>query len=56
MAKRGRPVLDDPRTKECKIRMNREENDRVNRVSKHMGMRKADAIRKLIEDYEKKNM
>lgn len=56
MAKRGRPVLDDPHTKECKIRMNCEENDRVNRVSKHMGMRKADAIRKLIENYEKENM
>ena len=56
MGKRGRPVLEGPSTKECKIRMNGEEDDRVNGVSKHMGMCKADAIRKLIEDYEKKNM
>lgn len=56
MAKRGRPVLEDPRVKECRIRMNTAEDDRLNRVSKHMGMRKADAMRKLLEDYEKENM
>ena len=56
MAKRGRPVLEDPRVKECRLRMNTVEDDRLNRVSKDMGMSKADTIRKLIEDYEKENI
>ena len=56
MAKRGRPVLEDPRVKECRLRMNTVEDDRLNRVSKDMGMSKADTIRKLIEGYEKENM
>ena len=56
MAKRGRPVLDDPRVNEYRVRMNSIEFERLDRVCKDLGMNKADTMRKLIEDYENEHM
>ena len=56
MAKRGRPVLEDPRVNEYRVRMNSIEFERLDRVCKDLGMNKADTMRKLIEDYENDHM
>ena len=56
MAGRGRPFVEDPRNKGHRLRMNNDEMDRLNRVSKDLGMSKSDTLRKLVEDYEKQHM
>lgn len=56
MVKRGRPVLEDPRVNEYRVRMNSIEFERLDRVCKDLGMNKADTMRKLIEDYENEHM
>lgn len=54
MARRGRPAIENPRTKEFRMRLSDEEYERLSKVSKDFGMSRADAIRKLAEDHEKK--
>ena len=56
MAKCGRPVLEDPRVNEYRVRMNSIEFERLDRVCKDLGMNKADTMRKLIDDYENEHM
>lgn len=53
MAKRGRPFSENPRTREFRMRLSDEEYDRLTKISKDMGMSRADAVRKLAEDREK---
>lgn len=52
--RRGRPSKDDPRVKDFRLRLNNEESKRLDAVSKSLGMSKADALRKLMEDFEKR--
>ena len=54
LKRRGRPSKDDPRVKDFRLRLNNEESERLSAVSKKLGMSKADALRKLMEDYEKR--
>ena len=51
--RRGRPSKDDPRVKDFRLRLNKEESERLSAVSKSLGMSKADSLRKLMEDFEK---
>lgn len=51
--KRGRPTIENPRTKEFRMRLNEEEYKRLDRISKDFGMNRADTIRKLAEEHEK---
>lgn len=50
----GRPFAENPRTNRVEIRLNKNENERLERISKDFGMGRADAVRKLLEDYDKK--
>ena len=52
--RRGRPSKDDPRVIDFRLRLNNEESKRLDAVSKSLGMSKADSLRKLMEDYERK--
>lgn len=54
MKKRGRPFSDDPRNIHQMIRLNRADNERLEKVSKDFGMNRSDTFRKLLEDYVKK--
>lgn len=54
MARRGRPTLEDPRDIQYHVRLNDEEDKRLTKISKDFGMGKADTIRKLLEDHEKR--
>lgn len=56
MAKRGRPTVENPRLIKQFVRLNEEENDRLDRVSKDMCMGRADTLRTLLENYEKNQM
>ena len=53
MSKRGRPPVENPRVIKQFVRLNEEENARLDRVSKDMCMGRADTIRTLLENYEK---
>lgn len=53
MAKRGRPFSEVTRNKEFRMRLSDEEYDRLTKISKNMGMSRADTIRKLAEECEK---
>lgn len=49
MNKRGRPFSDNPRTKQYRILMNKDEKDTLETVCKLTGMSKADVFRTAIE-------
>ena len=52
--RRGRPTVENPRLIKQFVRLNEEENARLNRVSQDMCMSRPETIRTLLEDYEKK--
>ena len=52
MAKRGRPFKEDARKNQYRIRMNDDENNRLEKLSKSTGMGRADVIRVALEKYE----
>lgn len=52
MAKRGRPVSDDPRCNNVLIRMTKEEYERLGELSKDDGVNMSDYIRKQIGMYD----
>lgn len=54
MARRGRPAIENPRNKEFRMRLSDEEYERLTKVSKDFGMNRADTIRKLADEHEKK--
>ena len=52
--RRGRPTIENPRTKEFRMRLSDEEYERLTKVSKDFGMNRADTVRKLTEEHEKR--
>lgn len=53
MGKVGRPVDPNAKRKNYILRMNDDEAKRLENVSKDLGMKRSDAIRTLVERYEK---
>ncbi len=54
MAKRGRPCKEDPRNKDCRVRVNQAENNMLEKCRKETGMRTADVFRLALKNmYEK---
>ena len=49
MAKRGRPLIEDPRNKHCLIRINDKENSILKECCKLTGMKQADVFRTALE-------
>lgn len=56
MSKRGRPFKEDARKVQYKVRMNEEELNRLERLSKMTGMGKSDVFRTALEKYESDQM
>ena len=54
MARRGRPVDPNARRDKLIIRLNKDEANRLDAVSKSLGMNRSDTIRTLVENHEKK--
>ena len=49
MAKRGRPFSDDPRRKDCRVRINMAENEMLEETCRMTGMGQADVFRTALE-------
>lgn len=54
MSKRGRPCKEDPRNKDCRVRVNCVENQMLEKCRKETGMGTADVFRLALKNmYEK---
>lgn len=49
MAKRGRPFSDDPRRKDCRVRINMAENEMLEETCRMTGMIATDVFRTALE-------
>ena len=49
MAKRGRPFSDDPRRKDCRVRINMAENEMLKETCRMTGMIATDVFRTALE-------
>lgn len=53
MAKRGRPFKEDARKNQYRVRLNDDERNRLERLTKMTGMGQCDVFRTALENYEK---